>query len=134
MGSFPQNNTTEDENMRQFLLACTLFLGLVTSVAAQEAKQVKDEATYLKSIADKKWTNAWGKMTITFNSNGTFAGDTKKGKLQGTWYWKGKKFCRKGQLGSTNLKEECQKMYMIGHRIMKNVTKTNPKGNYYFLP
>jgi hypothetical protein len=36
-------------------------------------------------------------------------------------------------LGSTMLKEECQKIYMIGNRIMKNVTKSAPKGNYYIL-
>ena len=119
--------------MRHLAIALALFLGLVTSAAAQEATQVKDEATFQKLIADKQWTHSWGKTSLKLKSNGTFDGKTPKGKLKGTWYWKGKKWCRKGQLGTTILKEECQKIYMIGNRIMKNVTKSTPKGNYYFL-
>ncbi|WP_375265152.1 hypothetical protein [Planktotalea sp.] len=119
--------------MKHLAIALALFLGLVTSTAAQEAKQVRDQATFLKVLADKQWTHAWGTTVLTFKSNGTFSGKTPKGKLEGTWYWKGKKWCRTGQMGSTMLKEECQKFYMIGNRIMKNVTKSAPKGNYYFL-
>jgi hypothetical protein len=119
--------------MKHLAIALTLSLGLVTPVAAQEVKQVRDQATFLKVIADKQWTHSWGKTVLTLRSNGTFSGKTPKGKLKGTWYWKGKKWCRTGQLGSTMLKEECQKIYMIGNRIMKNVTKSAPKGNYYIL-
>ncbi len=119
--------------MTRLAIVFALFLGLVTPVSAQEAKQVKDEATFQNLISDKKWTHAWGQTSLTLKSDGTFAGKTPKGKLQGTWYWKGKKWCRKGKLGNTNLKEECQKMYMIGNRILKNVTSSSPKGSFYFL-
>ena len=94
---------------------------------------MRDQATCLKVIADKQWTHAWGQAVFTVRSNGTFDGKTPEGKLKGTWYWKGKRFCRSGQEGSTMLKEDCQKFYMIGNRIMKNVTKSAPKGNYYYL-
>lgn len=119
--------------MKHLAIALALFLGLATSVAAQEAKQVRDEATFQKSIVDKQWTHSWGTASLKIKSNGTFEGESAKGKIKGTWYWKGKKFCRTGQIGSTMLKEECQKFYMIGNRIMKNVNKSAPKGSYYFL-
>ena len=39
----------------------------------------------------------------------------------------------KGKMGQTELKEDCQKFYMIGTRIMKNVRKKSPKGDYYYV-
>ena len=119
--------------MRHLAIALALFLGLVTSAVAQEAKQVKDLATFQKLIANKQWTNAWGNTSLKIKSNGTLEAKTPDGKFKGTWYWKGKKFCREGQISSTILKEECQVFYMIGNRIMKNVNKKTPKGSYYFL-
>ena len=40
--------------MRHLAIALALFLGLVTSAVAQEAKQVKDLATFQKLIANKQ--------------------------------------------------------------------------------
>ena len=123
----------KDESMGQFAIIFTLFLGLATPIVAQEAKQVKDEPAFKKLIVDKKWTHAWGEAWLKIKSDGTFTGNAPQGKVKGTWYWKGKKFCRQGAVGTVSLKEECQRFYMIGNRIFKNVNKNSPKGSYYFL-
>ena len=119
--------------MLKFYAASLFILASVVSAQAQEAKQVKDEASYRELIVDKKWTHAWGKTWVKVHSDGTISGDSPRGKIKGTWVWKGSKSCRNGTVGGKQLKEDCQKFYMIGDRIMKNVTSSAPKGNYYFL-
>ena len=120
--------------MKKLAIAFVIFLGLGTSAVAQQAKQVKDETTFRKLVVDKKWTNAWGNTVFEIKNNGIWGGKSaKSGKIKGTWYWKGKTWCREGTLGKTNLKKECIKFYMIGNRILKSVNKSNPKGNYNFL-
>ena len=115
------------------LVSAAILLGSFTYVAAQEAKQVRDEGSFKQLIVDKKWIHASGKTWVQIKGNGTWVGDSPNGKLKGTWYWKGSNYCREGKVGATEFKEECQKFYMIGDRIMKNVTSRAPKGNYYFL-
>ena len=119
--------------MKKTLIAFSFLIACTAVANAQEAVLIKDEATFLKQIADKRWTHSYGKTWLKVNRNGTLVGDSPNGKLAITWEWKGKNWCRKGKVGQTELKEECQKFYMIGDRIMKNVTKSAPKGNYYFL-
>lgn len=118
--------------MKKMLLTIALLNVCALPALGQDAVQVKDEQTYRSLVTDKKWQHSWGKTWVKVNSDGTFEGDSPNGKLKGTWYWKGSKWCRTGQVGKTVLKEECQKMYMIGSHIMKNVTKNAPKGNYYY--
>jgi hypothetical protein len=119
--------------MKKTFIVLSLFMSCATYASAQEAVLIKDEATFLKQIAGKKWVHSYGKTWLKVNPNGTLVGDSPKGKLAMTWEWRGNKWCRKGKFGQAELKEECQKFYMIGTRIMKNVNKNAPKGSYYYL-
>ena len=98
-----------------------------------EAVRVTDEVTFRKMIVDKKWTHASGKTWVQAKSDGTLIGDSPKGKIKGTWVWKGKNWWRTASLGTQKLGEDCQQFYVIGDCIYKNVTSGAPKGSYYFL-
>lgn len=119
--------------MLRLLIAATLYAAATTATIAQEVKRVNNEDVLREFIVDKKWTHAWGKTWVKVNSNGTLTGDSPNGKLSGSWYWKGRKWCRTVKIGNNERPEECQTFFMIGDRIMKNVNSSAPKGSYYFL-
>ena len=116
------------------LILSFFILGATTSLSfAQDALQIKSEGEFRETVVGKKWTISWGDGWVKINPDGTFVGDSPYGKLKGDWYWKGRTWCRKGNAGSRVLTEDCQKFFLIGKKIMKNVTQNAPKGNYYYM-
>jgi hypothetical protein len=52
------------------------------------------------------------------------------GKIKGSWTFDKKKgFCRDAKVGTIIAPYECQKMFLIGKKVLVIQTKSNPKGS-----
>tara|TARA_B110000503_G_C6841311_1_gene286966 strand:+ start:147 stop:536 length:390 start_codon:yes stop_codon:yes gene_type:complete len=116
------------------LIAVLGFVAATQSYALNVDAQKLDEQTFAEKVVGVTWYGSYNETYMTFNKDGTISGEGKgkvKGKIKGTWAWEGKKWCREVSLGSTAIPKECQTMYLMGDKVLVNVTKSNPKGVPY---
>ena len=109
-------------------------LGLACAPA--HAASIKMEKVTLDSfnelVKGHTWQSSWNKSEIKFANSGKLTGkaDGKmNGKIKGNWTFDKKKgFCRDAKIGKISAPNECQKMFLIGEKVLVIQTKSNPKG------
>ena len=109
-------------------------LGLACAPAY--AASIKMEKVTLDSFNDlvkgHTWQSSWNKAEVKFANNGKLTGkaDGKMtGKMKGNWTFDKKKgFCRDLKIGKIIVPNACQKMFLIGEKVLVIQTKSNPKG------
>ena len=117
-----------------FIRIIGFCLGLACAPAY--AASIKMEKVTLDSfnelVKGHTWQSSWNKSEIKFANNGklTRKADCKKnGKIKGNWTFDKKKgFCRDAKIGKISAPNECQKMFLIGEKVLVIQTKSNPKG------
>jgi len=117
-----------------FIRIIGFCLGLACAPAY--AASIKMEKVTLDSfnelVKGHTWQSSWNKSEIKFANSGklTRKADCKKnGKIKGNWTFDKKKgFCRDAKIGKISAPNECQKMFLIGEKVLVIQTKSNPKG------
>ena len=111
-----------------------MFFGLACAPAY--AASIKMEKVTLDSfnelVKGHTWQSSWNKSEIKFANNGKLTGkaDGKvTGKIKGNQTFDKKKgFCRDAKIGKIIAPNECQKMFLIGEKVLVIQSKSNPKG------
>ena len=117
-----------------FIRIIGFCLGLACAPAY--AASIKMEKVTLDSfnelVKGHTWQSSWNKSEIKFANSGklTCKADGKmNGKIKGNWTFDKKKgFCRDAKIGKISAPNECQKMFLIGEKVLVIQTKSNPKG------
>ena len=117
-----------------FIRIIGFCLGLACAPAY--AASIKMEKVTLDSfnelVKGHTWQSSWNKSEIKFANSGKLTGkaDGKMtGKIKGNWTFDKKKgFCRDAKIGKISAPNECQKMFLIGEKVLVIQTKSNPKG------
>ena len=66
--------------------------------------------------------------------DGSVTVDASNGKFVGKWeFINGKGFCREGEYAGKKISYACQKVKLIGNKILVVYTKRFPNGNPYIL-
>ena len=111
-----------------------LCLGL--SCAPAYAASIKMEKVNLDSfnelVKGHTWQSSWNKSEIKFANNGKLTGKVEgkiTGKIKGNWTFDKKKgFCRDAKIGEITVPNECQKLFLIGEKVLVIQSKSNLKG------
>ena len=104
-----------------------------SSAHTMDFKELKKEAFDAK-VVGKTWINASVEAYLKIKSDGSVTVDSPMGKFVGKWeFINGKGFCREGDFAGKKLPYECQKVKLVGKRILVIYTKRFPNGNPFIL-
>ena len=97
--------------------------------AAEEGKRLTTDKEFRELVAGRQL--AGDQTTLLYDADGTITGITRGEQIMGKWSWQGTTMCRRVTVGSKDLGNDCQAIFVIGDLVI--IVRDEGKGRAYAL-